>query len=225
VKIDPFLIKRLPKWHFKRLLYTASARMAESYSRFYFDEFEIPFVDCIGKPAEVPEASWEDTQVTPQQASYLLKALEMADNSGQCIVEVGSWRGVTTEYLAKATNAPLVAIDPFIGPRNEVNLRRFTDRIAQLSNVTLRRQTFGEAVRSWSAGPARFVFIDAAHDYFNVRHDLSAAIGITRPGSIVAMHDVDDRNCAGCRRALYEQLERFELITHIANLAILRRLP
>jgi len=104
-------------------------------------------------------------------------------------------------------------------------LRCFSDRTGHLSNVTLRRQTFGEAVRNWTAGPARFIFIDAAHDYVNVRHDLSAAIGITRPGSIVAMHDVDDRDCAGCRRAAYEQLERFELITHIPNLAIMRRLP
>jgi predicted O-methyltransferase YrrM len=225
MKIDPYLIKRLPKWHFKRVVYTASARLSESYSRFFFDEYELPFVDCIGNPTGAPDACWEDTQVTPQQASYLLKALELAGRSGGCVVEVGSWRGVTTEYLARATDAPLVAIDPFIGPRNEVNLQRFTERIGHLSNVTLRRQTFGEAVRTWNAGPARFIFIDAAHDYFNVRHDLSAAIGITRPGSIVALHDVDDRNCAGCRRAVYEQLERFQLLTHIANLAILRRLP
>jgi predicted O-methyltransferase YrrM len=220
--IDPYVVKKLPKWHAKRLAFTVWCRLADQYSRVFFEEHEIPFVNHCGR-ASVPEASWEDTQVTPEQAGLLLEAMRSVDEAEGCVVEVGSWRGVTTRYLATATDSKVVAIDPFLGPLNEVNLRFFEKRTTGLPNVKLRRQTFGEAVRTWDEGGARFIFIDAAHDYANVRHDLAAAGRIANPGAIVALHDTDDRNCAGCRRAVYEQLERFELVTHIPNLVIMRR--
>jgi hypothetical protein len=215
--LDPYLIKRVPKWHWKRLTFTAWAKLSDLHSRLFFQEYEIPMIDRVGEPGAAPDACWDETQVTPQQA------LALADNCGECVVEVGAWRGVTTEYLAAATDSPVVAIDPFIGSANETNLRRFMERTAALGNVTLRRETFGQAVRNWNLGPARFIFIDAAHDYVNVSHDLAAAMRITKPGAILALHDVDDRRYAGCRRAVYERLERFELIAHIPNLVIVRR--
>jgi hypothetical protein len=221
--LDPYLLKRYPKWHPKRLRFTAKCWLADRYSRKHFDEYAIPFVDPWGASQSIPAASWSDTQVTPLQSTYLLRALQAAEAVPGCVVEVGSWRGVTTRYLASATESLVVGIDPFIGPLNEVNLRKFEERTASLPNVKLRRQTFGEAIRGWADGFARFVFIDAAHDYANVSHDLGAAQLITAPGAIIALHDTDDAACAGCRRAVYEQLERFELIVHIPNLVVLRR--
>jgi hypothetical protein len=223
VTIDPYLLKRYPKWHLKRVIFTAWCQLSERYSHSFFEEYKIPFVDPWGASNSVPDASWDDTQVTPTQSTYLLRALRLADATEGCVVEVGSWRGVTTQYLAAATDSKVVGIDPFIGPLNEVNLRSFQERTATLPNVKLRRQTFGEAVRSWDEGLARFIFIDAAHDYTNVFHDLAAAQRITSSGAVIALHDTDDPNCAGCRRAVYEQLEKFELVVHIPNLVILRR--
>ncbi|MGD0013051.1 MAG: hypothetical protein ABSD56_01295 [Bryobacteraceae bacterium] len=47
--------------------------------------------------------------------------------------------------------------------------------------------------------------------------------GLASAGAIIAVHDTDNRAFAGCRRAVYEQLERFELIAHVPDLVLLRR--
>ncbi|MGD0015295.1 MAG: class I SAM-dependent methyltransferase, partial [Bryobacteraceae bacterium] len=169
--IDPYLIKRLPRRHPKRLAYTAWARLVELHSRCFFDEYAIPMVGQPGIP-EAPATDWADTQVKPEHASYLLWALHLTSAVGGCVVEVGSWRGVTTAYLAAATDSVVVAVDPYIGDKNEVNLRTFQERTKASRNVILYRLPFGEAVRRWDAGPARLIFVDAVHDYVNVRHDL-----------------------------------------------------
>jgi predicted O-methyltransferase YrrM len=221
MRIDPYLIKRLPKVHHKRLLYTLWARSAERYSRYFFQEYELPeqILPCL--PA-APNATWEETQVTPEQARYLLWALQHTNELTGCVVEVGSWRGVTTAYLANSTGATVVAIDPWIGDKNEVNWRSFLSRTASCSNVVCQRKPFGQAVREWTHGPVRFIFIDAAHDYANVAHDLAAVRRLVMPGGIVALHDTDNPQFSGCRRAVYEAAECFELAAHIPNLVLLR---
>ena len=44
------------------------------------------------------------------------------------MARVVSWRGVTTSNLAAETSAPVVAIDPFIGPSAEGHMRVFQQR-------------------------------------------------------------------------------------------------
>jgi hypothetical protein len=36
------------------------------------------------------------------------------------------------------------------------------------------------------------------------------------------MHDCDDRNFAGCRLAIFEVADQFELFAHVTGLALLR---
>jgi predicted O-methyltransferase YrrM len=222
MRIDPYYIKRLAKGHPKRLLWTAWARSADFYSHFLFDEYQIPWKDVKSTLPQVPEADWRDTQVQPVQAAYLLWALQAADGMEGCVVEVGSWRGVTTSYLAQATKAPVIAIDPFIGDANETNLHVFQSRTEGYQNVSLIRQPFGAAVREWKHGAVKFVFVDAAHDYANVAHDLALAHWMTSAGGIIALHDTDDAAFPGCRRAVYERLDAFGLVAHIANLVVLQ---
>ncbi|MFB1490755.1 MULTISPECIES: class I SAM-dependent methyltransferase [unclassified Thiocapsa] len=219
--IDPYFIKRLPKWHHRRLLYTLSARLQERYSAYYFEEYALPLKtrDALPPP---PDARWGETQVEPEQARYLLAALQESESHGGCVVEVGAWRGETTAWMAANTKRPVVAIDPWIGDRNEVNYRAFLARTAHLDNVFAERKPFGQAIREWSHGKASFAFIDAAHDYVNVAHDLAAVQRIMVPGGIMAFHDTDNVAFAGCRRALYEKVELFEVVAHITNLVILR---
>jgi len=222
MQIDPYYIKRLARGHPKRLAYTLWARAADLYSWLFFDEYQIPWKDLEGTLPRAPEADWLDTQVQPIQAAYLIWALQATDAMDGCVVEVGSWRGVTTCYLARSTNARVIAIDPFIGDANETNLRMFQSRTEGNPNVHLIRQPFGAAVRGWKHGAAKFVFVDAAHDYANVAHDLGLAHYITSAGGIIALHDTDDAAFPGCRRAVYERLDRFGLVAHIANLILLR---
>jgi predicted O-methyltransferase YrrM len=221
MRIDPYLIKHLPKRHHKRLLYTLWARSAERYSRYFFKEYELPEKTLSDMPA-APQAAWDETQVTAEQARYLLWGLQKTDDLDGCVVEVGSWRGVTTAYLANNTGAPVVAIDPWIGDKNEANWRSFLARTASCANVVCQRKPFGQAVREWAYGPVRFIFIDAAHDYANVAHDLASGRRLMAPGGMIALHDTDNIEFAGCRRAVYESAEHYELAAHVPNLVLLR---
>jgi hypothetical protein len=39
---------------------------------------------------------------------------------------------------------------------------------------------------------------------------------------VIAVHDTDSLEFAGCRRAVYEVVEEYELLAHLDNLVILR---
>jgi predicted O-methyltransferase YrrM len=221
MRIDPFFIKRLPKYHVKRLIYTLWVRLAERYSRFFFDEYLFPEQTLPYLP-EAPQANWTETQVSAEHARYLLWAMRETDHLSGCVVEVGSWRGVTTAYLAAATEDRVVAIDPWIGDRNEENYEQFLACTSGFPNIRCERKAFGQAAREWVHGPVRFVFVDAAHDYANVAHDIAVARSLTLQGGIIAIHDTDNIDFAGCRRAIYEVLEHYELAAHIKNVVLLR---
>ena len=219
--IDPYMIKRLPKYHPKRLIYTGWARWSDYSSRCFFEEYELPRKLLIDSP-EAPPACWDETQVMPIQARYLLWALSETASIDGCVVEVGSWRGVTTSVVAGQTSATVIAIDPWIGSLAEPNFTAFLSRTKSLANVVHERKAFGRAVREWSHGPIRFIFIDAAHDYANVSHDIAAARRLVMPGGMIALHDTDNVAFPGCRRAVYEVAEQFELAAHIDNLTIFK---
>lgn len=159
MQIDPYFVKRLRKTHPKRLFYTLWARLADLYSCVFFDEYQIQWKELQCRLPPTPVAEWIETQVQPRQATYLLWALQATDTLDGCVVEVGAWRGVTTAYLAQATKAQVIAIDPFIGDTNEANFRAFQSRIQGYENVHFIRQPFGASARDWKYGPVRFIFV------------------------------------------------------------------
>lgn len=221
MNIDPYHIKRLRKSHPKRLAYTLYARATEWQSRLFFEEYVLPLIRIEALPP-APVASWSETQVSPEQASYLLWGLHAAQRVHGVVVEVGAWRGVTTAYLAIATKKEIIAIDPYIGDANEENYKRFCERTSMLTNVNCIREPFGQAIRNWRWGSIAFIFIDAAHDYVNVSHDLAATRPLLSRQGIVALHDTDNKVFSGCRRAVHEAIGDFHLLAHIDNLVLLR---
>jgi|SRR5450631_373028 len=222
MRIDPHLVKRLRRSHPKRILYTAWSRGVDYYSKVFFEEYALPMLEVSGAPQPPSDVSWDDTQVDAKQMSQLLYALGLVANMEGVVVELGSWRGVTTRLLAEAVSKTVFAIDPFIGSGSEVNLKTFRERVAGLSNVVLLRTTSGEAARIWDHGHVSFAFIDAAHDYANVAHDIHAWLAHSQPGTIIAFHDTDNKDFAGCRRAVFEVADQFRIVAHVPNLVILR---
>jgi predicted O-methyltransferase YrrM len=220
--VDPFAIKRLPKSHPKRLLFTLWSRGQELCSKLFFNEYMLPIITLDNLPP-LPDVKWQETQVEPEQARYLIKLLRETETLNGVAVEVGSWRGETTLYLATNTSRNFIAIDPWIGPKNEENLRAFETKVADMPNVKIERKTFGQAWRNWCHGPVSFAFIDGAHDYCNVAHDLAAIVSLLIPGGIVVFHDTDNIDFPGARRAIFEEVENFQIIAHIPNLTALCR--
>ena len=225
MRIDPFLIEQLPRTNPKRLMFSVWRHAMDRYARLFFDDFALPMrtPPAVG---ERPEADWEDTQVQPEQAAVLIGGLRATEAVEGSVVEIGAWRGVTTRYLAVAAGrSKVVAVDRWVRKKGDRNYEAFLRRTADLPNVLHERSHSGAAARGWSHGAIRFVFIDAGHDYANVAHDIAAWRQHIAPGAIMAMHDCDDPGFAGCRLAIFEIADQFELFAHVPGLALLRRRP
>lgn len=174
----------------------------------------------------LPDTDFDDTAVTPVQAQHLLAALASSEHQrGTCVVEVGCWAGVTTRLLAQSTARSLYAVDPYLstGTTSPV-LERFRMRTAALRTVTHLRVTSGQAALGWKYEPVSMIFIDAVHDYYNVRFDIEAWDRVLVPGAFLAVHDTDQRCFAGTRRAVFEVAHYYTLFAHPDNLTILRKL-
>lgn len=223
-KIDPFALKQIPKWHPKRLAYTAWARVMDRLALARFNQYELPLKVIENCPPLPVDIAWDETQVTPEQMQHLLYALKLTEHlSGSFVVEIGCWRGVTTKVLATHTERPVVGVDCYLGPKNQVNRDRFLEHLKSQSNVKLLEATSGDGARGWQRGPISFLFIDAAHDYWNVAFDLDAWVPLVMPGGIIALHDTDLPDFAGSRMAVHEVHQQFELVAHPKNLTIFRK--
>lgn len=200
------------------------SRLADRIAKSCYAWYELPEKPLAQVP-ECPDADHHDTAVTPEQLQHLLAAVRETEHlKGSCVIEVGSWTGVTTRALAKATTRIVYAVDPFIPTgTTPVVFERFLARTRDLPNVIHLRETSGEAARCWKGMPAGLIFIDAVHDYFNTTFDIRAWETILAPGGILALHDTDQFCFAGSRRAAFEAANRYELFAHPHNLVMLRK--
>jgi predicted O-methyltransferase YrrM len=221
VRIDPFAVKRYPRWHPVRLAFKSLAVTNEWEARRRFDRYALPKKLWDDLPG-LPRVNWSATSVTPLQMRHLLRAVAITDSlAGTVVVEVGCFRGETTSCLAGATTRPVIAVDPYQGYGGaEADFARFRQKIEGLENVVHEPRTSGDAARTWAHGPAGLIFIDAVHDYVNTSFDINAWLPKLAPGGILALHDIDQADYAGTRRAAFELLGRLELVAHPDNLAL-----
>ncbi len=221
MRIDPFAVKRYPRWHPVRLAFKSLAATNELEARWRYDRYALPAKLWDDLPAQL-EVDWGETSVTPLQMQHLLRALAMTDSLvGTVVVEVGCFRGETTRCLARATTRTLIAVDPFQGYGGAADdFAQFRRKVRPLDNVVHESKTSGEAARNWSHGPAGLIFIDAVHDYVNTSFDVNTWLPKLAPGGILALHDTDQADYAGTRRAAFELLGRLELLAHPDNLAL-----
>lgn len=222
--IDPFAIKRFSRVNPYRAVYTAWARFEEWRSLRKFASMELPWVGCSAAVQTMVGAVGE-TAVTPEQYTCLLECLgELGDDGPECIVEVGAYRGVTTEFFSRNSSRPVYAVDPYVGyGGSEEDLAAFRERAGGLPRVTHLREPSGDAARRWGAmPPIGLLFIDAIHNYVSTRYDLNVWRPHILPGGFVALHDVDQKCFAGTRRAAFEAAQCVRLFRHVPNLAILQ---
>ncbi|MGD0497918.1 MAG: class I SAM-dependent methyltransferase [Bryobacteraceae bacterium] len=220
--IDPFEVKRFPKIHPYRLLYTLRARGQEWLARHQFEANALPLIDP-GTATGSPAYDAANTAVTPVQMEYLLQSLRSTEELGETVVvEIGSYRGETTRLFAMCTNRTVIAVDPFIGyGGSSSDLEIFRERTRGL-NVVHERKTSGQAVREWRRPSPGFVFIDAVHNYVNTAFDIAAWSALMKQGGALALHDTDNRSFAGTRRAAKELCGTAELMIHVEDLAVFR---
>jgi predicted O-methyltransferase YrrM len=114
------------------------------------------------------------------------------------IAEIGSYRGRSTRALADNTSGKLYAIDTWQGSSDftpEQRDRLFEDfqkNMAGLDNVRPLQMTSHEASAALSDQQFDMIFIDAEHDYDNVKADIAAWLPRLKPGGLLCGHDYID---------------------------------
>ena len=225
--IDPFALKQYSRLHPSRLVWTVYARAMDKLGQARFrpvsDDWDLRAVPHVraGRGDNVP-----DTAVTTTQAQLLDEALAATEPLGKAVLELGSYRGVTTARLAAGTHRPIFAVDPYIGYGGwEADMSTMHARTKPFAHVQHVRLPSGAAAAQLADESFSLVFIDAVHDFANTSFDFDCWVPLVVPGGLVAMHDVDD--FAGTNLALRRILARrkdFRLWGYCPNLAVLERL-
>jgi len=174
----------------------------------------------------------------------LLYALCVAQAESGNVVEVGSWQGRSTSFLARATshsgNGKFFAIDHFlgnegkeasyvVGAKDLSDLRRgFEDNMRSVGlwdHVTLLDMPNTEAA-SLVSGPVRFLFIDGDHTEAGVEADISLFWPLLTPNAIVVFDDFTtgfDGLVKAVRRLL--EREKFAQVFSYAKTLVVVRSP
>lgn len=223
--LDPFAMKRHAKIDPRRLAFTALARLNDRVATARFAHYALPMTD-EGASGAIPEGMIEDTDVNQRQMAVLEKHLGAIQQAlPGAIVEVGAFRGVTTRRMAEvAPTQSVFAVDPYIGyGGSDVDLASFEARTAGVGNITHIRKPSGAALADLAQTAISFIFIDAVHDYVNVRFDGASWFALLQPGGVIAFHDVDELGFAGTRRAVWELAQRATLRAHVPGLILLQK--
>lgn len=146
------------------------------------------------------------------EANRLFDLANSLSNNAPVVVELGSWVGKSSVVLGHAIknkNSPeLYCIDPFNADGEDASSDEYRNRQAKLAlelravfeaNVrnfgipsithTVAKHSF-DAVKTWTKS-IDLLFIDASHDYDDVKQDINDWSPFIKPGGVIAFHDVD----------------------------------
>ena len=115
-------------------------------------------------------------------------------NSTQ-MVEVGSFAGVSSELFALHCK-DIICVDEW-NPYWEIQTPeliqsaedQFDKLLLNYINITKYKSSSVEAATKFSDNSLDFVYIDAAHDYENVKKDITAWLPKVKIGGVIAGHD------------------------------------
>ncbi len=177
------------------------------------------------------EAQWKIVDAIPgwltrPEAELLFNLVANHPEITSSVVEVGSYQGRSTVALAygmatRKVRRPVVAVDPHIGSPDMQKGRKYHDPLvsdgaAGINTLAAFLQNIQGAGVEWiepkvctseellkhSYVPADIVFIDANHEYEEVKKDFESWASMVQPGGLIAFHDYT--KCKGVKRAVDE---------------------
>jgi len=162
----------------------------------------------------------------------LLYKLAKSVPSGQAIVEIGSWKGKSTVWLAKGAEAgqknKVHSIDPHSGSEAHINGGETNTYPAFIGNLTKAGvqdivvplvKTPAEAAKRWRKGIG-LLSIDAVHEYEDVKRDLLSWELHLLPGARVAFHDCDQAGPAQVVKEYINHSKDFTIVQHVATIVV-----
>ncbi len=148
-----------------------------------------------------------DGMMPPEQLLAIYRLAATCPVAG-ATVELGSWVGLTTCYLAAACRARgrgrVFAVDTFEGTKEGSTRYRSIDRYNGNTQPAFRARIRSagvesvvsplvgytqEVVRTYAGGPIRFLLIDADHSHEGVRRDYRLWSPLVAPGGLIVFHD------------------------------------
>jgi predicted O-methyltransferase YrrM len=174
-----------------------------------------------------------DGWLSDAQGCALFRAAAATTGRGR-IVEIGSWKGRSTAWLAagaRLAGATVHAVDPHVGSREDpgaATLAAFRDNLARvglIAHVEPLVMTSTEAARVID-GPVELLFLDGDHSYDAVRRDAELWLPKLVVGGTVMFHDVGAAGYEGPRRVFRRSVcwnAGFEGIERVGSMAIARR--
>jgi predicted O-methyltransferase YrrM len=162
--------------------------------------------------------------VTPRSGQILYSLCAFQEATGD-VVEIGSWQGRSTSFLARAVsdsgNGRFFAIDHFkgnvgkeasyvIGKQDLSDLKHsFMSNMKSLnldSSVNLLDMTTIEAAREFRLEQIRFLFVDGNHTYEGVSQDIELFFPLLCPSAIIVFDDFS-KEFSGLLKAVGEMLQ------------------
>ena len=147
--------------------------------------------------------------------------------SGSTFVEVGSWKGKSSAYMAvEIANSNkeirLYCVDTWEGSREHRENASARDlsglyriflenmRPAEHYYIPLKISSL-EASRKFKDNSLDFVFLDASHEYEDVKDDILAWLPKVKPGGFLAGHDYYQEHFPGVKKAADQLLGNLEV--------------
>lgn len=165
--------------------------------------------------------------VTPDSGKFLYSLCYMQDLKGD-VVEIGSWQGRSTTFLARAVkesnNGKFYAVDHFRGNPGKEQFYEVNGSINRLKDNFIKNiSSFGlsdvvnlldmnntEAAARIKDNTIRFLFIDGDHSKEGVQKDIELFFPMLTKGSIIVFDDYFD-GFAGLLAAVDEFLENHDV--------------
>ena len=164
-----------------------------------------------------------DGWLTPKEGRLLYDLARRASGRG-AIVEIGSWKGKSTIWLARGcqrgAGQSVYAIDPHTGSSEHhaqygaVNtVKEFGENLRRAgveANVIPRVMTSAEAAATF-AEPVELIFVDGGHEYELIKRDFELWFPRVIDGGVMAFHDTTLHKGAGWpgpKRLVEEQVYR-----------------
>ena len=167
------------------------------------------------------------------QGRALFRAAAETDGRG-AIVEIGSWKGRSTTWLASGARLAghrVYAIDPHCRSReypSAETLDEFLGNLARngLADIVEPLVMTSEAAAAHIGGPVELLFIDGDHSYEAVRRDAELWLPRLIEGGTVMFHDVATAAYSGPRRIVREMVCRspwFHGISRVGSMVVAHR--
>ena len=178
-------------------------------------------------------AALVDGWLSEAQGRALFRAAAETTGRG-AIVEIGSWKGRSTTWLASGARLAgrrVYAIDPHCRSRENPSaqtLDEFLGNLARngLADIVEPLVMTSEAAAAHIEGPVELLFIDGDHSYEAVRRDAELWLPRLIEGGTVMFHDVATAAYSGPRRIVREMVCRspwFHGISRVGSMIVAHR--